>query len=178
MTPFIHTCKAVILHSHLYQCKLRQQSCLVPLTNCNPAMAHLSMFTTNVYISYQLQPVQQLICRLIQFWHSWWYPTPCLHTRKPSPHALPPHSPGPRVRTGDSAADSPAQKTIRHSEQGAISTTIFGPQIEFDEKLFRCNSIPGYTIATKFCTYHDSTAVVACAKFCNDRSISIWMRTK
>ena len=37
---------------------------------------------------------------------------------------------------------------------------------------FPCNSIPGYGIATKFCTYYndDSTSGVLCAKLCNDRA--------
>ena len=46
------------------------------------------------------------------------------------------------------------------------------------ENFFCCNSIPGNHITTKFCTYHDSTAVVACAKFCRDHLIRIWMRAK
>ena len=45
-------------------------------------------------------------------------------------------------------------------------------------KTISCNSTPLYHIATKFCTCHDSTAVVACAKFCSDHNIIHWMRFK
>ena len=38
------------------------------------------------------------------------------------------------------------------------------------------NSIAGHQIATNFCTCHDSTAVVPCAKFCSDHCIRIEMR--
>ena len=34
--------------------------------------------------------------------------------------------------------------------------------------LFCCNSICCNQIITNFCTWHDSTAVMSCAKFCND----------
>ena len=43
---------------------------------------------------------------------------------------------------------------------------------------FCCISILGHQIATIFCTCHDSTAAVACAKFCSDPSVNIWMRGK
>ena len=47
------------------------------------------------------------------------------------------------------------------------------------EILFHCNSIPGSDISTIFCTCHDSTAAVACAKIYTDEFITIWMmRTK
>ena len=39
-----------------------------------------------------------------------------------------------------------------------------------------CNPIYGDGMATNFCTCHDSSAVMACAKFCNDRSTKIWIR--
>ena len=38
------------------------------------------------------------------------------------------------------------------------------------------NSVAGHQIATNFCTCHDSTAVVPCAKFCSDHCIRIEMR--
>ena len=41
-----------------------------------------------------------------------------------------------------------------------------------------CNSVAADHIATKFCTFHDSTVVVSCAKYCSDHIIKIWMRTK
>ena len=40
------------------------------------------------------------------------------------------------------------------------------------------NSVAGHQIATNFCTCHDSTAVVPCAKFCSDHSIRLEMRVK
>ena len=46
------------------------------------------------------------------------------------------------------------------------------------ENLFHYNSIFGYDIATHFCTCHDSTAVVACAKLCSYQFIRIWIRAK
>ena len=39
-------------------------------------------------------------------------------------------------------------------------------------------SIIGRQIVSKFCTCHDSTAVVPCAKFGNDYLIKIWMKAK
>ena len=44
--------------------------------------------------------------------------------------------------------------------------------------LFYCNSIHGYYITTKFCICHDSSAVVACAKFCSDQFVRIWIMVK
>ena len=38
--------------------------------------------------------------------------------------------------------------------------------------------IPQHTITTKFCTWHDSTAVVPCAKFCCDYWVRFWMEAK
>ena len=44
---------------------------------------------------------------------------------------------------------------------------------------FHSNSIPGLlTHTTEFCTCHDSSAVMACAKYCSVMFIQIWMRTK
>ena len=40
--------------------------------------------------------------------------------------------------------------------------------------LLCCKSVTGHWIATNFCTWHDSTAVVPCTKFCSDH----WIRTK
>ena len=43
---------------------------------------------------------------------------------------------------------------------------------------FCYNSIPCHWIAAKFCTCHDSCAVVTCAKFCSNHLFEIWMRPK
>ena len=40
------------------------------------------------------------------------------------------------------------------------------------------NAVAGHEIVKKFCTCHDSTAVVPCAKFCSDRCIRIEVRVK
>ena len=36
--------------------------------------------------------------------------------------------------------------------------------------------LPVHSIAIKFCRLHDILTVVPCAKLCNDRCITIWMR--
>ena len=41
--------------------------------------------------------------------------------------------------------------------------------------LIWCNFISAKLIATKFCTCHDSTVVVACAKFCSNHSMRTLM---
>ena len=46
------------------------------------------------------------------------------------------------------------------------------------ETLPCCNSITCHQITTKFCTGHDSTAVVTWAKLCSDHSVRTWMRVK
>ena len=46
------------------------------------------------------------------------------------------------------------------------------------EILFSCNSVADINIATKFCTRHDSTSYVPCAKFCSEQLVRIWMRVK
>ena len=46
------------------------------------------------------------------------------------------------------------------------------------ENCFKCNSIVGYHITTKFCTCPTSTIVVRCAKFHNDHFSATWMREK
>ena len=44
--------------------------------------------------------------------------------------------------------------------------------------MFCFNSIPDYRLATIFCTCHESIAVAACAKFCSDHTVSIWLKAK
>ena len=47
------------------------------------------------------------------------------------------------------------------------------------DRSFRCNPVFAMKIATKFCTCHDSKAVVSCAKICSsDHNIRTWMREK
>ena len=44
--------------------------------------------------------------------------------------------------------------------------------------LLSCNLAHGYQIATNFCTWHDSIALMSCAKFCSNHYITIWMKKK
>ena len=63
-------------------------------------------------------------------------------------------------------------------DQGLVSLTIFCSHCKFDWNfallLFHCCP----TDRNNFFTCHDSTAVVACTKFCNDRCIKIEVRVK
>ena len=43
--------------------------------------------------------------------------------------------------------------------------------------LFCSNSVPGLLIATNVCTCYGNIAVVACAKFCSNHFIWLWLRT-
>ena len=56
----------------------------------------------------------------------------------------------------------------RKYDQGPepIPLAIFPSQRQFDVNCSNPNTTEG--IATKFCTWHDSIAAVACAKFCSD----------
>ena len=66
---------------------------------------------------------------------------------------------------------SPAKpRTILH--------TIFHTHFISDENIYYCIQFLSHQISTKFCTCHDSTAVVACAKFCSDPFIIILVTTK
>ena len=43
---------------------------------------------------------------------------------------------------------------------------------------FYCNFFPEYHIATEFCTWHNSTVFIVCAKFHSDQFIRIWMTAR
>ena len=62
-----------------------------------------------------------------------------------------------------------------------ISPTWFHSQFKFDERfavlLFHLWQSDRYTIFTKLCTCHDSTAVVTCAKLCSDHKSRMWYIT-
>ena len=69
------------------------------------------------------------------------------------------------------------------------STMLYWDQGPFHKQIFICNSnsmeispccnpITDHQIATNFCTYHDSTAVMSCAKFCGDHLVRIVLRAK
>ena len=49
-----------------------------------------------------------------------------------------------------------------------VSLTVFPSQFKFDGNLFHSHIDSNTVIATKFCTWHDSCAVVACATLCCD----------
>ena len=70
---------------------------------------------------------------------------------------------------------------------GIIKSCLEGPFHQWfslpkdlnDQEFIICYNLPlGMWITTKFCTCHDSCAVVACAKFCNDHIHTILMRVK
>ena len=56
--------------------------------------------------------------------------------------------------------------------------TIFHHNVNSIEISFYSKSVPDNHIATKFCTCHDSLAVMACAKFCSDCYVRIGIRAK
>ena len=59
-------------------------------------------------------------------------------------------------------------------DQGSISRTIFFSRNSNSMgNLPCCNSITGLKITTNFCTCHDSTAVLPCAKFCCNHGVRI-----
>ena len=64
------------------------------------------------------------------------------------------------------------------TDQGPISLTIFADNSNSMEILSCCNSVAGHQIATKFCTCHDSIAVMQCTKFGSDHHIRIEVRVK
>ena len=51
---------------------------------------------------------------------------------------------------------------------GPVSLTVFPSQFKFDGNFFHSHHDYITVIATNFCTWHDSCAVVACAKHCCD----------
>ena len=67
----------------------------------------------------------------------------------------------------------------RHFQnQGPITLTFFTQNSNTMNITISCYSIPGYQITTKFCTCHDSCAIMTCAKFWGDHSIKIWITPK
>ena len=65
-----------------------------------------------------------------------------------------------------------------HILQEPISLTIFARNSNSIELSPCCNSVAGHQIATNFCAFHDSTAVVSCTKFCSDHGIRIEVSVK
>ena len=68
--------------------------------------------------------------------------------------------------------------TSKTQIQGPVSLTFFARNSNSMETLPCHNAVAGHQIATNFCTCHDSTAVVPCAKFCSDHCIRIEVRVK
>ena len=63
------------------------------------------------------------------------------------------------------------------AEVEPVSQTIFPHNSNLMETS-SCNSITGHQITTIFCTWHDSTTVVSCAKFCGNHFLQIALRAK
>ena len=57
-------------------------------------------------------------------------------------------------------------------------TYDFPPKFKFDGRSLCCISFPCHQITTKFCTCHDSCAVMVCAKFCKSYCFQNWTRAK
>ena len=58
-------------------------------------------------------------------------------------------------------------RSLSHNQgQGPVSLTVFPSQLKFGGNLFYSHLDSNAVIATQFCTWHDSCAVVACAKMC------------
>ena len=57
------------------------------------------------------------------------------------------------------------QTTVTQN-QGPVSLTVIPSQFKFDGNFVSLSCRSNTMIATKFCTWHDSWAVVACAKIC------------
>ena len=53
-------------------------------------------------------------------------------------------------------------------DQGPVSLTVFPSQFKFDGNSFHSHLNSNTVIAIKYCSWHDSCAVVACAKICCD----------
>ena len=64
---------------------------------------------------------------------------------------------------------------LKYPGSGDISLTC---NSNLMENSFCCNSNFWYQITTKFCAWHDSTAVMSCAKVCIDHIFRIRMRAK
>ena len=64
------------------------------------------------------------------------------------------------------------------ARQGPVLLTFFVRNLNSMEISPCCYSVAGHTIATNFCTCHDSTAAVPCTKFCSDHCIKIEVRVK
>ena len=65
------------------------------------------------------------------------------------------------------------QMLTQHRYQGPFVLMILYCNSNIMENLYCCNFITDHLIATNFCTCHDSTAVMACAKFCSKHFIRI-----
>ena len=67
---------------------------------------------------------------------------------------------------------------VCHVFLGTISLTIFHHNSNVMEISFCSYPTTNKVIATKFGTWHDGWAVMACAKFCCDMITSNWIRAK
>ena len=62
--------------------------------------------------------------------------------------------------------------------RGPLHEPFFFCNSNLIENWFQCNSVVGYVNAIKFSTWHDSTAVMACAKFDSDHFNTSGMSTE
>ena len=85
-------------------------------------------------------------------------------------------------RNLSAAACRPCDRSLtrRDSDMESSGTrlTIFHHNSNVMEISFCSRPKPNEVIATRFCTWRDSCAVVACAKFCCDMIISNWITAK
>ena len=76
----------------------------------------------------------------------------------------------------------PRHHTPSHSGRGPLHSQFFHRNLNFVENIFPCNFISSfklwYQVPSNFCTCHDSTAVVSCAKVCSYHMTKIRMKTK
>ena len=59
-----------------------------------------------------------------------------------------------------------------------FTNDFFCPQFKFNGNSCCCNSFAGHKIATNFCKWHDSCAVLSCTTFCSNHCIRIEVRMK
>ena len=86
------------------------------------------------------------------------------------------------IRDNESLKWQPDLCPVKHVKSqlymGYIAPMILADNSNFMEDSYCCNSINDQQVATNFCTCHDSTAVMACAKICSNHFIRNYISTK
>ena len=80
------------------------------------------------------------------------------------------------VIKGQSGSQSPIRNIAGHTVP-AFHQKLGRPYLKFDSNSIPCRRYSTDSVTTKFCTCHDSTAVVACTKFRCDSVASISLIT-